>query len=352
MAIGRISGPLLKANLIRDGVDLAFETDLLYLDVNNSRIGVRSASPQYTLDVQGTTRSTNLIVSDQLNIGNFTVSNNTISSSLNTINFVAGGGSATAYHSRLLVNDIEFNGNTISTSNSNANLELRSNGTGIVDIIGSAKVNGNLDVTGNINATGNIKIDGNLIIGNEITDTITINASIKSDLIPETTSTYDLGSPSFRWNNVYAASLYSDTLDLDAFNVGSISMYDNVITTTSNYDLIIDANGTGFVKIGNFEIRDNTIRNFVSNSITEISQSGTGYLVISGTNGFVPPSGTTGERPTAYAVGGMMRYNTDSRALEIWDSFVNDWVSPAGTIGAVSEGTANDIAIRFALTLG
>jgi hypothetical protein len=34
MAVGRITGTLLKANLLRDGVDLAFETDLLYLDVN------------------------------------------------------------------------------------------------------------------------------------------------------------------------------------------------------------------------------------------------------------------------------------------------------------------------------
>ena len=61
MAVGRISGPLLKANLLRNGVDLAFETDLLYLDVNNSRIGVKTASPQYDLDVNGTTRSTDLI---------------------------------------------------------------------------------------------------------------------------------------------------------------------------------------------------------------------------------------------------------------------------------------------------
>lgn len=352
MAIGRISGPLLKANLIRDGVDLAFETDLLYLDVNNSRIGVRSSAPQYTLDVQGTVRSTDLIVSDQLNIGNFTISNNTISSSLNTINFIAGGGSATAYHSRLLVNDIEFNGNTISTSNSNANLELKPNGTGIVDIIGSAKVDGNLDVTGNINASGNIRIDGNLIIGNEITDTITINASIKSDLIPETTATYDLGSPLYKWNKIYADSLYTDILDLNTFNVGNIQFQDNIIRSISGQDLILDAQGSGFVKIGNFEIRDNAIKNFVSGSISEIAQSGTGYFVIGGTNGFVPPSGTTGQRPTSYAVAGMMRYNTDARALEIWDSLVNEWVSPAGTIGAVSEGTANDIAIRFALTLG
>ena len=65
MAIGRISGPLLKANLIRDGVDLAFETDLLYLDVNNSRIGINTATPQYDLDVVGTTRSTDLEVTNQ-----------------------------------------------------------------------------------------------------------------------------------------------------------------------------------------------------------------------------------------------------------------------------------------------
>ena len=55
MAIGRISGPLLKANLLRNGVDLAFETNLLYLDVNNSRVGINNATPQYDLDVTGTT---------------------------------------------------------------------------------------------------------------------------------------------------------------------------------------------------------------------------------------------------------------------------------------------------------
>ena len=63
MAIGRISGPLLKANLLREGVNLAFENDLLYLDVNNNRIGINNATPQYDLDVVGTTRSPQLEVS-------------------------------------------------------------------------------------------------------------------------------------------------------------------------------------------------------------------------------------------------------------------------------------------------
>ena len=80
MAVGRISGPLLKDNLLRDGVNLAFETNLLYLDVNNNRIGVKTASPAYDLDINGTTRTTNLEVTTQADIASFTISGNTIAS--------------------------------------------------------------------------------------------------------------------------------------------------------------------------------------------------------------------------------------------------------------------------------
>ena len=41
----------------------------------------------------------------------------------------------------------------------------------------------------------------------EIKTEIIINASIKSDLIPETDNLYDLGSPSFRWRNIYTGDL-------------------------------------------------------------------------------------------------------------------------------------------------
>jgi len=46
MAIGRISGSVLKSNLTRNGVDLAFETNLLYLDVTNSRVVSVLQNPQ------------------------------------------------------------------------------------------------------------------------------------------------------------------------------------------------------------------------------------------------------------------------------------------------------------------
>jgi hypothetical protein len=54
MAIGRISGQMLKANLLRSGVDLAFETNLLVLDVTNSFVGIGTTTPARQLHLSGT----------------------------------------------------------------------------------------------------------------------------------------------------------------------------------------------------------------------------------------------------------------------------------------------------------
>ena len=54
MAIGRITGQMLSTNLARSGTDLTFETNLLALDVSNSRVGIGTASPATTLHVSAT----------------------------------------------------------------------------------------------------------------------------------------------------------------------------------------------------------------------------------------------------------------------------------------------------------
>ena len=350
MAIGRISGQLLKSNLLRAGENLAFETDLLYLDVVNSRIGIKTAAPSTDLDVNGHTRSTNLTVDTQLNVGDLHFTGNTITSDSSTINFAAAAGEATVYHSRLQIDDLQLQGNTISTTVSNSSLELDPNGSGTVNIIANTNITGNLAVTGNINATGNVVIGGNIQIGDALTDEIIINAAIKSDLVPETDNTYDLGSASYRWRAIYSYNLYTTALNVPSLDVGNLMFRDNEITTTTGLDLYLDGNGSGGVRLGNFKITDNVITNVGSGAISQIVQTGTGYFKIQGTNGFVPPVGADATRPTAYAVLGMTRFNTDSAALEIWDGA--DWASPAGAAGAVSVAEANDIAAQLALTLG
>ena len=124
MAVGRISGPLLKANLLRNGVDLAFETDLLYLDVNNSRIGVKTASPQYDLDVNGTTRSTDLITTGTAYVGDVRVSGNTITTVSNTLNLTTVGSDKVTALKTLDIDDLRFDTNVISSTVSNSDIDV------------------------------------------------------------------------------------------------------------------------------------------------------------------------------------------------------------------------------------
>ena len=73
MAITKIAGELLESNLIRNQ-DLAFNTNLLYVDVSNGRIGIKTDSPgNFALDVVGNTR----ITGNQTITGDLTVQGTT-----------------------------------------------------------------------------------------------------------------------------------------------------------------------------------------------------------------------------------------------------------------------------------
>ena len=222
-AIGRISGPLLKSNLLRNGIDLAFETDLLYLDVNNQRIGIKNATPQYELDITGTTRTTDIRVTNRADIGDINVLGNTIWSDnqylyLGTVDNIV-------YNNKLRVDDIDVEGNVISTNTSNSNLELRPNGTGEVHVYS------NMEVDGNIHATGNITADGNIVLGDADTDSITFNADVASDIIPDLDNTYNLG---------YKGTEYTQ-------NAGNFALGDTTITVSSGTGTLnVPASGTAW----------------------------------------------------------------------------------------------------------
>ena len=233
MAVGRISGPLLKSNLLRNGIDLAFETDLLYLDVNNQRIGVKTSTPQYELDISGTLRSTNSIIDTQLNIADITISGSTISSSQQYLNL--GTLDNVVYQNKARIDTIDIEGNVISTNNSNANLELRPNGTG------SVEVHSDMNVSGNIHATGNITADGDITIGDANTDNIILNAEVASDIIPDATNTYNLGSdPDIggkEWGDVWVNSLFATsvlTTDLEVDGIDLTLRQGNIIYVAEN----------------------------------------------------------------------------------------------------------------------
>lgn len=215
--LGRISGPLLKANLLREGVDLAFETDLLYLNVTDKRIGINTATPSHDLQVVGTTRTT-FLETDELNVGNITISGNTIDSDNGVLNLSGFSGSVIVYQNKLKVDYVTLDDNVISTNTTNTNLEIRPNGTGTVEIFSDT------NVYGNIHATGNITADGDITIGDANTDNIIFNADVASNIVPNQTDFYNLGTPDKRWNNVYADTVNAGTITTDILVVNGVSL--------------------------------------------------------------------------------------------------------------------------------
>ena len=70
-----------------------------------------------------------------------------------------------------------------------------------VSLPDNVTIGNNLDVTAALNANG----DTNL--GNATSDTITATGRFDSDLVPSADSTYDLGSSTLYWRNVYADNI-------------------------------------------------------------------------------------------------------------------------------------------------
>ena len=218
--LGRISGPLLAANLVRHGIDLAFENDLLYLDVVNGFVGIKTFDPQYQLDVNGTTLTTNLIVDTQATIADIKFVNYRIQNDAGSIVISPDQLSdPTVIINDLKTDNLDFSNRAITNFINNSNIELASNGMGRV-LFNTDTVN----VNGWLHATGNITAAGNIIIGNSDTDSVDFNADFASNINPDLTDTYDLGSPSKNWNTIYAHNLIADTITTDTFNVNSINL--------------------------------------------------------------------------------------------------------------------------------
>lgn len=194
--VGKITGPLLESNLIRQGIDLAFETDLIYLNVNNRRVGINTDTPFRDLLINSDFNTTNLIVDTELQVPDFEISGNTITNTDGDILLSAADPSGKITANRLQAGQIEFDGATISSTVSNADIELHTSGSGQVHI-------NELNIIGNLHSTGDIIADGNIVFGDSDTDNVIFNADIGSDITPDITNTYSIGSASKKFSDLY-----------------------------------------------------------------------------------------------------------------------------------------------------
>lgn len=238
MSIQRIPGQMLESNLTRS-TDLAFQTNLLYLDVTNQRVGIKTAAPgNFALDVNGTAR-----FQDSVSIsGNLTVTGETT-----------------------LVNT--------------TNMEIEDNML-------------------LLNSGGSVGNDAGIMIkrqgaGNDAV----FYWDEGSDKFKIVLSTSDGSTVTNITDSSFARMAGADPVDAQDF----VTL--NHLATAAN------------ITIGDFSFSENKITLNNTNGDFELDSNGTGNFVLLGTSGVVVPSGTTAQRPSAYA--GIIRYNTDTSKYEV-----------------------------------
>jgi hypothetical protein len=180
MAIGKISGQMLQSDLVRQGVDLAIDSTLVYFDVANRRVGFNTVNPSNAVSVNGNVNAQYYfgligtvdqpLITNVGPLGNLTVTGN-----LTVGNISIDGATA---------NTISLTGDIISTAgNIRANLgQVSSNSISgnILSIAGIASITGNANI-GNLtftNTTVSTKLtDGNIYLAPTGTGMVQINGT-------------------------------------------------------------------------------------------------------------------------------------------------------------------------------
>ena len=325
MAIGRITGSVLKSNLTRNGVDLAFETNLLYLDVTNSRVGIGTSEPTTTLQVNGTTTTAGLTANGAVNIDGTGTSNmDNVIIGANTAAAITG--TTIAGTTATLTNTTTSDSVLITTTEDSSTagpviaLKRNSGSPADADYLGQIKFKGENDadqevnyakITGKILDASDGTEDGILEFSHIKAGSQVITGRWRSDGLQLLNGT----NLTVAGNTTVTGSLIADglsypTSDGSAGQViktdGSGTLSFTTISTNSvsqgNSNVTVTDSGTGAITIA---ADGNTI--ITMNATTALDASAV-------TNAVRLPNGTTAQRPSGSL--GMIRYNSSTDNIE------------------------------------
>ncbi len=124
---------------------------------------------------------------------------------------------------------------------------------------------------GNLDVAGNITLGGDITLGDSDTDNIVIGAEINSHVIPNTDDTFDLGSATKQWRNLYIDgtanidSLVADTADINGGTIDGATIATSDITVGSGKTLDVSA---GTLTLAADQISGDKVEGGTINAIT------------------------------------------------------------------------------------
>jgi hypothetical protein len=324
---------LVGHNMAYIGTGLRSDNDVTYVIQANEVVETDGAKIYYsTVDHKGDFRFGDLFyVNQQTGEVTFTSANFNINSA-DGLTFTNGSNVTYIDGNEINTGNLKLSGNTLESVTGPLNITSANDEINLLN---------NVSIAGNLDVVGNVTIGGNIILGDEITDSINFVAGINSNLIPNITNTYDIGTTDLRWKDLYT----NRTL------VGNISITGNQVTTTNtNGNLELVANGTGHVALEGFVVQENQISTTTGDMT--LQPSGTGIVDIVSTKSVVIPVGTEIERPSVPQTG-MIRFNTTMGRFEGYNGttwvFLDGVTDLDGNTRVTAELTpgANDDTIRF-----
>ena len=394
MAINRISGNILQDNLVR-GDNLAFQGNLLYINIDDRRVGINTAATTHVLTVVG-----NADVSGNSSAGNIEARNFLQADSANiTANLTAGNATVT----ELLQGNVgEFSGNVTVVATATADSVVANTavfygdpGTGNnaitagVDVPAApgnsvAQFHGN--VAGhsqltfqNINAAPLATTELSLRADSGNASAYRVNLGIGSSTYQDPEFFGDLTSSNTdAWLYSTAVGQQGPATDVGNLILGStnglIKLFvgntaqANVITTVSSNGIAVTGNVdsdninvgdisannvsisdtltvanitiSGNIALGNLAVSNTTILANIANANITLQPSNNSLVIAATTSGLVVATGNTAQRPDPGTTG-TLRFNTDAQRLEVYDGSQWDQVVSDVTLQVITPNGAN-----------
>ena len=166
-------------------------------------------------------------------------------------------------------NFVKLTNATDSTTNTTGSI-ITAGGVGVAK---SMTIGQNLNVHGNIHANGAISADGNLTLGDAATDAVSFNADINSSFIPDANVTFNLGSSTQQWANLFIETVRATqatdsgapaiVIDSDDVDVQAVTLTANQ-TTANVFQLDAGTLTTGAAMVVNDASSDTSARKVVA----------------------------------------------------------------------------------------
>jgi hypothetical protein len=121
-------------------------------------------------------------------------------------------------------------------------------------------VENDLQVDNDLTVTGAVNANGNVTLGNASTDTVTVTASLASDITPESDNTVSLGTASHEYKDLYVDGIgFIDGIEADSATVGNFHVIASTISNTNSVTLDLGGDLTIDVDGGDINLEDGTV---------------------------------------------------------------------------------------------